>query len=192
MSKRLDITGQKFYKLLAIKDVTEIYNPYTKKHYSMWLFKCDCGKEKIIEGTYVKRGKTQSCGCSQGPKKLPFGIGPLNNLIANIRLGAKRRKHQFKLSREEIIDIINQNCYYCGIKPSNKYKTKNSYYLYNGIDRVNNDKGYIKDNVVACCKTCNFMKLSSSKKDFLDHVDKIYKHQHKAEWNEDIKIVEEE
>ena len=48
-----DITGQKFGKLTAIK----------KDHGKYWLFKCDCGQEKIINKSTVVSGKTQSCGC---------------------------------------------------------------------------------------------------------------------------------
>ena len=28
-----------------------------------WLCRCDCGKEKIISGTHLRRGKIVSCGC---------------------------------------------------------------------------------------------------------------------------------
>lgn len=53
MSKLIDITGQKFNRLTAIK----------KKDGENWLFKCDCGNEKVINGYYVRKGKTKSCGC---------------------------------------------------------------------------------------------------------------------------------
>lgn len=45
-------------------------------------------------------------------------------------------------------------CYYCGI-------SVNDSNTLNGLDRINNDFGYIKDNVVACCTQCNYMKGSS-------------------------------
>lgn len=56
MSKRKDITGQKFGRLTAIKF---LYN----KNGSYWLFKCDCGNEKIIHQHSVTSGSTKSCGC---------------------------------------------------------------------------------------------------------------------------------
>jgi hypothetical protein len=30
-------------------------------------------------------------------------------------------------------------------------------WVYNGIDRVDNNKQYIKENLVSCCKKCNFI-----------------------------------
>lgn len=53
MPKFIDITGQKFGRLTAIKYVGD----------RKWLFKCDCGKEKVIRTADVKSGRTQSCGC---------------------------------------------------------------------------------------------------------------------------------
>jgi len=59
ITKRMkDITGQKFNKLTAIKpDHTDV----NKLVY--WLFKCDCGNEKVISGVRVKAGGAKSCGC---------------------------------------------------------------------------------------------------------------------------------
>lgn len=52
-----DIVGKKFGKLTAIKRVEG------KGHHLYYLFKCDCGKEKIISKEAVVEGKTKSCGC---------------------------------------------------------------------------------------------------------------------------------
>ena len=49
----IDITGQKFGKLTAIKYVGD----------SKWLFKCDCGNDYIGDAYKVKTGHTSSCGC---------------------------------------------------------------------------------------------------------------------------------
>jgi hypothetical protein len=47
----------------------------------------------------------------------------------------------------------------------------------NGIDRVDNNKGYIKENVVPCCTTCNLWKKAEKAENFLSHVHKIAFHQ---------------
>lgn len=51
-----DIAGQKFNKLTAVKKVEGLKHP-------SWLFRCDCGNEKIIIKAGVKSGQTKSCGC---------------------------------------------------------------------------------------------------------------------------------
>lgn len=51
-------SGKKFNKLTAI-NFHHIDNHYR----SYFLFKCDCGNEKILLGSSVKSGNTKSCGC---------------------------------------------------------------------------------------------------------------------------------
>lgn len=54
----IDITGQKFNRLTAIKPVG-----YTNNNGSKWLFRCDCGNECIKDSSAVRRGVCKSCGC---------------------------------------------------------------------------------------------------------------------------------
>lgn len=49
-----DITGQKFNRLTAIKRID------TRR----WLFRCECGVEKILDCANVVTGSTKSCGCA--------------------------------------------------------------------------------------------------------------------------------
>ena len=66
-NQRLDITGQRFGKLVAIRPVRKYEKDYAKNRSSTyyWLFKCDCGEEKEIMLSNVTRKTeaTQSCGC---------------------------------------------------------------------------------------------------------------------------------
>lgn len=48
--------------------------------------------------------------------------------------------------------------------------------LKSGIDRVENDKGYILDNCVPCCAQCNRDKGSSSLCDFVARTWRRYHH----------------
>lgn len=50
-------------------------------------------------------------------------------------------------------------------------------FVYNGIDRVNNAKGYVTGNVVSCCKNCNLMKKNMSADAFIAHVRRIASYQ---------------
>lgn len=57
MTIKRDITGRKFGRLLAIEFV-----PSPGK-FSKFLFRCDCGTEKLILAQSVISGATVSCGC---------------------------------------------------------------------------------------------------------------------------------
>lgn len=63
MSKAIDITGQKFGKLTAIKlHHIKRYESCTKRY---WLCKCECGNSAIVSQGQLTCGKTKSCGCMQ-------------------------------------------------------------------------------------------------------------------------------
>lgn len=57
MSKRLDLTGQRFTRLLVIEFA------YVKKQATCWKCLCDCGNIVIVHRCNLKSGLTKSCGC---------------------------------------------------------------------------------------------------------------------------------
>ena len=54
----IDISGQRFGKLVAIKPIEE-----KKKSTIQWLCQCDCGNICIVDGSNLRTGLTKSCGC---------------------------------------------------------------------------------------------------------------------------------
>lgn len=168
--------GDKFNHLTAIN------LDHVGKHYrSYFLFKCDCGKEKVILGSLVTSGNTKSCGCwgkhiRQTLHKLPDNGGVVNYLILQYKRHARNRGLDYNLDRELFAKLIKQSCHYCGVSPANTVRTKNCRdgYQYNGIDRINPEIGYEKENVVPCCPTCNRAKLAMTKNDFLAWIIRVY------------------
>jgi len=91
---------------------------------------------------------------------------PLKNCYYIYKSEAKRKANKFELSFEELKTIIRKPCHYCG-DLLNKY---------NGIDRMDNTKGYIYNNCVPCCKLCNFKKGAMKYKDFLEWIERVYEY----------------
>ena len=83
----IDITGQRFGKLVAIKS-TGIKD--TKSGCFLWEFYCDCGRTKIIPCGWVTSGNTSSCGCSKSK-----GEDKIANILDNIPL-KYIRQYSFK------------------------------------------------------------------------------------------------
>lgn len=56
---RIDMTGLRFGKLAVI-------DPAGKNNYKslMWRCVCDCGNERIIDGSGLRAGRNKSCGCA--------------------------------------------------------------------------------------------------------------------------------
>ncbi len=59
MGKALDLTGEKYGSLTVISKTEK----RSKRGTVIWLCKCDCGKDKEVEGSLLKRGEIKSCGC---------------------------------------------------------------------------------------------------------------------------------
>lgn len=79
------------------------------------------------------------------------------------RTQAQKRDKEFNLSIKKFNNLKLQNCYYCKNTNSNK----------NGIDRIDNNKGYLNNNVVTCCSVCNLMKSNMHVLKFVEKIKNI-------------------
>ena len=177
MSNRLDLVGQHFGKLLVLKRLKR----KAKNGTAYWLCQCDCGKTKEIRTTGLKNGKTKSCGCNPSGKKRSKD-NAFRTVFRRYKSQAKTRGYEFHLSKDEVKQLTSNNCYYCGKEPEQIAKASlrnldnQEIYIYNGIDRLDNFKGYITENVVSCCKICNQMKHILGYEQFINHIKQILCH----------------
>jgi hypothetical protein len=173
-----NLAGKKFGRLAVIERAGS-HRTTGGQHFAVWKCRCDCGVEKLIKGANLRSGNTISCGCrkrEQPPKNiLPPGRSLRNAKIQGYRLRAKRRKLGWELTDQQFDQLTQSNCYYCGIQPSSisHRESLNGDFVYNGIDRKDNVKGYTTENAVSCCGVCNKMKLAMSAEEFLAHVRRI-------------------
>ncbi len=143
MSRRIDITGQKYGRLIVVGFIG------IEGHHSKWNCKCDCGKEKAILATSLKSGRTLSCGCLQKEKLLEANTihGKTNSpewrsWAKMIRRCRDPRDNRFKSYAGRGITVCERWSQFdnfisdMGNKPTPKHS----------IDRVNNDLGYCPEN----------------------------------------------
>lgn len=176
--------GEKFNRLTCIS-----FSHIGEHNRSYFIFRCDCGKEKIILGSLVRSGNTKSCGCLSKEVKKNKRISDNHSELTAIILGYKRhaidRGFSWELSREFVRDLIYKDCYYCGSPRSNTKITKNSLpggLVYSGIDRIDSTKNYTQDNVVPCCRVCNYAKSNMNIKEFNKWAIKIGKKAMAQQW----------
>lgn len=182
--------GNKYYKVTIIKYMGRHATP-KNAHVPMVKVKCECGKQKIVSLWDLKSGKTKTCGFNH-PHYDDRSIPAFNNIYKfSYRKRALDKGLEFALTAEEFKNICEKACHYCGMLPNNfmatsgwssskvRGKIKSGKYIsewkYNGLDRLDNNKGYTLNNVVPCCGTCNHAKHSMSYKDFVDWLDRIAK-----------------
>lgn len=189
--KRKTKSGRNNYENLKGKVVRDIIVlEKTEKHsngYVVWRSKCLlCGETKDVPSYYFMREHV-SCECEEwqnkyggliGRKPLPDYQSHVNIAYNHYMKSAKERNLEFRLTKAEFRELVEQNCFYCGAEPQVRYTSKNLHgeYAWNGIDRVDNAIGYLKDNCVPCCSMCNFAKSTHTKEEFLNWIERVYKH----------------
>lgn len=170
--QRKDYTGKRFGYLTAVHPLEVGSNRSV-----IWRWICDCGKFKNAYPYAVKAGRVKSCGCKTYFLRNGYRINdesPIKKIFQRYISQAKRRNIEFSISLDEFKNLISQSCYYCGEHPNHISKTKFSSYKYNGLDRLDSSKGYIKENIVTCCGVCNTMKMDDALPNFLSKIKSIY------------------
>lgn len=192
MPKKVNHTenlGKKFNRLTVLEVIP-------KGKYYYYNCSCECGGQTTAPSFSIIKGKQVSCGCyfkEEVPKKLKGHIGAnrksngepsFKYLLSTYKRNARNREIEFQLTYEQVKMLTKQHCYFCGIGPLRpvKYHTTKrnenypNHYLHNGIDRLDNNKGYIVENCVACCRTCNVAKASQTFEEFLSWIERVYKY----------------
>lgn len=168
--------GTKFWKLTFLEEIKERKNKKIQ-----WLVRCECGNQKVVLKPDVLSGKTKTCGCgmNQGYKKEEDRENIVaKTLFSEYRKSARVRGYEFNISFDKFKElIISSKCYYCGSNESRQRKDESTNFVlsYMGIDRLMNDIGYVDNNIVPCCSTCNYMKKDMDVDVFLNLIKIIYK-----------------
>lgn len=157
MNNRKDLTGQKFWKLTVIKRAIDHVQP-SGKHVTMWECKCDCGKTTIAYGFNLKDGQSKSCGClrTDFAAKINKIHGMTGTRFHHIWLGMKCRTstninyEKYKRYGARGIAVCKEWLTFLNFK-RDMYETYLEHFKLFGsvnttIDRINNDKGYSKEN----------------------------------------------
>jgi hypothetical protein len=181
MAKK-DLTGMRFGKLVVIDH--SHHDPKTRGH--VWNCLCDCGKTtKLLTATLQRKFRpTRSCGCLQLEKtrgkpahnRLPKGKSNERSLFYIYKKAARERNIEFNIDFDLFSKLTQMNCTYCDSTPKgiiSKAET-NGEFRYNGLDRVDNNIPYTNENVVPCCKTCNYAKRKLSVDEFKEWIKNVY------------------
>lgn len=115
-------------------------------------------REKVvgIVQAYVSRNKQKVAAYNRD-----FGLSAVGKYRLLKYRHAKRGWTDPLLSLDNFSQLFTAECFYCGSATNG------------GLDRVDNSRGYCNDNVVPCCKPCNYMKRDLTQADFLSHINKI-------------------
>lgn len=179
MGRYIDISGEQYGRLTPVV--------YTGG--SNWICECSCGNFVEVRTNKLRSGNTKSCKCYRNTllaeeRRLGSGTAAFGELYRRYAKTARVRNYVFELSKEEVMELATDDCYYCGQPPSQVVNHRDCFgtFTYNGIDRLDNTIGYVSDNVVTCCKTCNYAKNTLHINDFREWVKRISDRELKGHW----------
>ena len=79
---------------------------------------------------------------------------------------ADNKSLPFEITNDEYVELLANNCYLCGRDGGNEFT--------NGIDRIDNNLGYIMTNVKSCCGSCNYIKKDMGLNELFEKMLMIY------------------
>lgn len=161
VAKIKDITGTVSGKLKAISF------SHKQGRNAMWLCECECGnKEHVVRGSKITNGDVTACGCVAREKM----HGMCGTRTHNVWQNMIDRTNNPKNSSYH-------NYGGRGIKVCNEWRDFKNFYKDMGelkagldIDRIDNDKGYSKENIRLVTRSENLENTRRSKWWFIDGV----------------------
>lgn len=126
-----------------------------------------CARCNMSKGKKDVREYWASCkavATKDGSGKNATKYTTLRSKLGSYKYCARKRKKEFCISDELAKQLMSSNCYYCDAPPI----------PLSGIDRKLNSRGYVDDNVVSCCTTCNFGKLTMDGDEYISLCKRVY------------------
>ena len=159
----MDIKNKRFGKLLAIEKCERL----GKENREAWLFTCDCGKQKKIIIKNVLRGTSRSCGCLLRTQNGMVHSKPYRSWVSMKKRCLYKKHPAYDRYAGRGITICKEwmdfKVFYkdMGDAPSDKHC----------IDRIDNNKGYYKEN----CRWATHQENNSNRSDnhFITYKNKI-------------------
>lgn len=182
MSRFIDLTGQRFGRLVAVK--RSFSDEYVGSN-ARWLCRCDCGTETVIVGNLLRNGTTKSCGCYRSDywRERMTKHGKCNSRLAHIWYNMRQRCNNpsnpsYTRYGGRGISVCKEwdesfDCFY-------DWAVNNGYDSALTLDRINNNGNYEPENCrFADAKTQAGNRRPSSEwnfKNFKDWKHKKYKY----------------
>ena len=146
MTKMIDVTGQRFGRLVALSPSKE-----KRDSFIMWECRCDCGNLTVVRGSSLRNGDTKSCGCYEKEARSTTHRthGMCKTRIYNIWISMKSRCYKetdcsYELYGGRGIQVCKE--WLSSFESFRDWAFAHGYASNLTIDRINNDGNYEPSN----------------------------------------------
>ncbi len=167
-SSTLELVGKRFGNI-EVLDITE---ERSNQGDILVKCRCDCGKEKNMNSSGIKKGTIVSCGCKIWKSDLVGGISV--DYWNRVQAGAKKRSIDFNITREWAWEKALQQKFKCVYTGRDLEFSTKRWERTASLDRIDSSKGYTEENTQWIYRPINYMKSNFSEKDFLQYVREIF------------------
>ena len=180
---KYEILGQRFGKLTTIGIAPK--DKWKRSTYRCWICKCDCGNETIVRSTHLVKGDTISCGCALKRKcsEHPNWTGYeeiSGNFFYSIKAHAVQRDLRFDITIKDAWDVFitqNRKCALTKL-PLNFPTSGRNRDGTASLDRIDNSKGYTRENIQWLHKDINIMKMDFTTAEFINYCQLVIENSH--------------
>jgi hypothetical protein len=177
----LDISGQRFGKLVAVKKTEK-----RKGNACVWLCECDCGTFREFSTSDLRSEHSKSCGCAwrtRGSDAPTWkGCGEISGAFwTHLAKGARRRSIEFDLTVEGVWQKFLEQEGRCALTGEKLFFSSSST-SWDGtasLDRIDSSKGYFLGNVQWVDKAVNKAKQDLSDEEFVELCCRVVKYNRK-------------
>ena len=121
-----------------------------RSHYNKQYRELHADEAKIYNTNYKENNREQAAEYDKYYSEIDKGR------FKKAKSKAKQRKLEFSLTFEQFVEISNYPCFYCEDGLCGRESFQGAH-----LDRIDNNKGYIIDNVLSCGILCNRIRMNN-------------------------------
>lgn len=140
-------------------------------------FLCSCGSRfKLRNSNKARPTEEYRCSKCKREGRMLDHVGE-RYVFKRIKQDARVAGRDFGLELDWFVKKAHEPCHYCGTSNGNSVTVPSKTgtpllknFRYNGLDRIDNEVGYVPENCVPCCIVCNRAKNSMPYGEFLQWI----------------------